>query len=143
MQQKTPEQWIEQFTRYLIERRRLELRLPYTTIEIAIVNGITIDGIGITCVNEGYGSSAGFTTIQGIRELPIQSPIEDIALVQRIRDFASYLMRGQEVRIETRDEVIERAQITQVQIGAAAVTDMTTDEEKGIIFKDLRSVRAI
>lgn len=143
MQQKTPEQSIEQCTQYLIERRRLELRLPYTMIEIAIIISITIDGVGITCVNEGYGSAAGFTTIQGIRELPTQSPIEDIALVQRIREFASYMARGQAVRIETQDEVIEQAQITQVQINLALVTNLTTDKETFAIFKDIKSVREV
>ncbi len=140
-QRKSDAQWIEVFAHYFVTQRHIMVKTRGVTAKEATVTQITPDSVHLV----GIHGASHQIPFRGIGELtPVgqaEAPLDPM-VSQHIYQFAGYMARGEHLRIETADDVIEEAELRQISLAGIAVADTFDGVGVSVPFTDITHIVA-
>jgi hypothetical protein len=140
-QQKSDAQWIETFAHYFVTQRHIMVKTRGVTAKEGTVTQLDPESVHVVGIH-GADHRIPFSGIEevlpvGEAEMPL-GPME----TQHIYEFAGFMARGEHLRIETADDIIEKAAVRRIILSGITVADTFDGVGIAVPFKDITHIRS-
>ncbi len=142
MPQKNAAQWIEIFTHYLVTQRHIMVRTRGVTAKEGTVTRIDTDAVWVVGTH-GASCQIPFVGIEEVAPVGEVTQPLDTLTARHIYEFAEFMARGKQLRIETADHLITRAEAPQLFLSGVTLADRFDDVRVCVHFKDITHVSSV
>ena len=138
-QQKSDAQWIEVFAHYFVTQRHIMVKTRGVTAKEGTVTQINPDSVHVVGIH-GAGHQIPFSGIEEVTPVgEAEMPLGPVA-TQHIYEFAGFMARGEHLRIETADDIIEKAEVRQIILSGITVADTFDGVGISVPFEDITHI---
>ncbi len=138
---KSAAQWIELFAHYFVTQQHIMVRTRGVTVKEATVTQVNPDSVHLVGIH-GTDYQIPFRRIGELTPVgDVETPLGPM-VSQHIYQFAGYMARGEHLRIEAVDDVIEDAEVRQISLAGIAVADTFDGVGVTVPFKSITHIVA-
>jgi len=140
--QKSAAQWIKIFAHHLATQRHIMVGTRGVTAQEGTVTRIDTDAVRVLGTH-GTSCQVPFVGIEEVAPVgELAHPLATLA-TRHLYEFAEFMVGGNELRIETADELIARAEVRQLSLSGVTLADRFDGVRVCIHFEDITHVSSV
>ncbi|MDQ6832059.1 MAG: hypothetical protein M3008_01570, partial [Chloroflexota bacterium] len=140
--QKSDAQWIEVFAHSFVTQRHLMVKTRGVTAKEGTVTQINPDSVHAVGIHDA-GHQIPFGGIEKMTRLgEAEMPLGPLA-TRHSYEFAGFMARGEQLRIETADDLIAKAAVRQITLAGVWVADTFDGVGVSVPYEDITDILSV
>ncbi len=140
--QRSDAQWIEAFAHSFVTQRHVMVKTRGVMVKEGTVTQINLHSVHVAGIH-GAGHQIPFRGIEEVTPVgEAEMPLGPMA-TRHIYEFAGFMARGEHLRIETADDLIEKAEMREIVRSGIAVADTFDGVGVSVLFGDIIHIRSV